>query len=385
MGFQLKTINSHIGLRGLAATAVTYGHYTAVFAPALFLPFTHLAVDFFFMLSGFILTLIHGERMAHALRPLHYLRFMIRRIARIYPLHIATLVLELVLLRFQLSSDDRVMLLPNLLMLQAWGISDEFILNSPSWSISCEFAAYLLFPFLAWLLWRAGGWVVLLGLSLLGLVATVAVAGGALDVADMGARLVWLRTVVAFPAGMLLARLWQRYPPQPAMAGGLQAAAIGIMALVPILGLAEVWFLLPLAVLVYATAGDRGPVARLAASRPMVWLGDISYGIYLLQWPAMHALFSIRPKLELLGVWSPGDAGLELAALAIFLICVFGGAALSHRWFERPFIRLGALPASGVGGSALRSGAGGVWSPSHDFRSPHDSGRRPPYSPRHRP
>ena len=333
----MQTIASHIGLRGLAASAVTIGHFTEIFAPDYFPPHTHVAVDFFFMLSGFILAHVYGAQFGAKVGGGPHLRdiacFLIRRLARIYPLHIATLLAILVILRFHMTPEEQAAVIPNLTLTHAWGLSERYVFNAPSWSISVEFGAYLAFPLLAYLLARRGGWLVLAAISLGGLLALWPLGAGSLDLHVMGSRHAWLRGVVAFPLGMLMAHLGTALPPA-GRAGALQILALALFAAVLLAGLPEAVLLMPMALMIYATAQDRGPIARLMAARVMVWLGEISYGMYLIQWVVILSLYSIMPKL---GVMSP-MATLALT-LAIFAAGVLGGAAISARWFEPVFTR----------------------------------------------
>ncbi len=147
----------------------------------------YLGVDGFFLLSGLILARLHGEFSPHAPGPFapKVWRFLNRRLARIYPVHVATLCLLavfLVLARMEgvfpreASRFGLVPLLQNVFLIQGWGFADVGNWNYPSWSISAEWAGYLLFP----LLWRALCWceavvagqVVLLGFLLLGLLVS---------------------------------------------------------------------------------------------------------------------------------------------------------------------------------------------------------------------
>lgn len=330
----MKTIASHIGLRGVAASAVTLGHFTEIFAPDYFPPHTHVAVDFFFLLSGFILAHVYVTQFAAGLRLRDLGCFLIRRLARIYPLHLATLLAILLILRFRMSPEESAQLIPYLTLTHAWGGFDLYQFNAPSWSISVEFGAYLAFPLLALLLARRGGWLALLAISAAGLVALWPFGAGSLDLHVMGSRHAWLRGVVAFPLGMVLAQLAQNRPPQASSAGVLQLLALAGFAAVIVLGAPEALLLAPMALMVWATATDEGLVAKVMASRVMVWLGDISYGMYLIQWVVILVLYNVIPKL---GFLSPG--GLQMAIGGLFVLGVVGGAALSARWFEPVFTR----------------------------------------------
>ena len=326
-------ISSHTGLRGLAASAVTLGHFTEIFAPRWFPPHTHVAVDFFFLLSGFILAHVYGATFAQRLRLRDLGCFLTRRLARIYPLHLATLLAILLILRFRMTPEEAGQLWPQLTLSHAWGLSERYVFNAPSWSISVEFGAYLAFPLLAFVLARRGGWLALLALSLAGLALLWPLGAGSLDLHVTGSRHAWLRGVVAFPLGMVLAQLATQAPPA-ARAGLAQSLALAGFVAVLALGAPEALLLAPMALMVWATAQDRGWIARAMASRPMVWLGEISYGMYLIQWVVILVLYNLIPKLGFLPA-----AALPWVSGALFWLGVLLGAAASARWFEPLFTR----------------------------------------------
>lgn len=119
----------------------------------------YLGVDGFFVLSGSVLALAHPE-LVPAWPQLR--EFWLKRLRRIYPVHLAMIVLLIVLLgggalahvyprnpdRFGLGELAR-----HLLLVHGWGASDRWAWNYPSWSISTEWAGYLAFPML-WLFIR---------------------------------------------------------------------------------------------------------------------------------------------------------------------------------------------------------------------------------------
>lgn len=115
----------------------------------------YLAVDFFFILSGFILSYTYFPKIRN--NKFSFKKFVIRRIARIYPVHIFMLICSLLLLvlsekiRLVGYSDSLVgykLLFENIFLIHAWGQGESLSYNQPSWSISVEFFAYLLFPIL---------------------------------------------------------------------------------------------------------------------------------------------------------------------------------------------------------------------------------------------
>jgi peptidoglycan/LPS O-acetylase OafA/YrhL len=131
------------GLRGIAAIVVMLFHFNIFFLPQARLPFVgraYLAVDLFFLLSGFVMTHVYGHLLASNWRA-HWPKFAIARFARIYPLFaVTTLVMIIVValsnmpLIFVSFSVRSLLLQPLLLQQWASGLSWDY----PSWSISTE-------------------------------------------------------------------------------------------------------------------------------------------------------------------------------------------------------------------------------------------------------
>ena len=120
----------------------------------------YLAVDLFFVLSGFVITVAYQTRIDSARL---YGTFLKKRFARLYPLHLFTLLLYLAIglaaTRGMLHLDNSSKynlheFFYNLTLTHAWGFAHGFSFNTVSWSISAEFAAYLLFPLILWLMSR---------------------------------------------------------------------------------------------------------------------------------------------------------------------------------------------------------------------------------------
>jgi peptidoglycan/LPS O-acetylase OafA/YrhL len=149
------------GLRGIAALAVVAFHFNIFFLPqarlAGILPgvsHAYLAVDLFFLMSGFVMAHVYGRLLAANWRE-HWRRFVIARFARLYPVFAVTLVVMFVAvalshipLTYVLFSGRTLALQP--LMLQQW--TSGLSWNYPSWSISTETEAYVYFVFFVGLL-----------------------------------------------------------------------------------------------------------------------------------------------------------------------------------------------------------------------------------------
>lgn len=140
-------------LRFFAALAIVVHHCNGVFWPTADLGPLDAGVSFFFVLSGFILAYVYHDPSAERFA---WRRFYVARLARIWPLHLVCLLLMIAFVKVPEPFDAGV-LLANGLMLHAWIPFDRvfFSYNYASWSISTELFFYLLFPFVL----RCGQWM----------------------------------------------------------------------------------------------------------------------------------------------------------------------------------------------------------------------------------
>lgn len=309
-----RQLDALTGVRGIAAWLVVLYHIREGLAHALPTPVIavfakgYLAVDLFFVLSGFVLWLTWGQKFATSglsAAP----EFWRKRVARVWPLHLAilgaTVAFALVVQATgrPLPPHYRWDELPlHVLLLQNWGFTTDLAWNDPSWSISTEMAAYLLFPFMALGLARLKpSPAVASGLALMLIVALdrlFAANGGAAlghDIAGLG---LW-RCLAQFGCGVAMCIMWQQWADGRMVAATMMvvAVAVGLWATgiaretlaVPILFSA----LVPL--LAATSAIPRNPLS----SRIAVMLGEISYSTYLahfLLWTVFKIFFVADPR-----------------------------------------------------------------------------------------
>jgi len=300
-------IVSHTGLRGAAALSVVMyhlGHGTSYLLPIegavdIFRR-SYLFVDLFFILSGFVLSHVYIGAGGGAFTAAGTRNFFVARFARVYPLHLATL-LALLLFYAAVSAAAATgfianappmpgtfaQFIGNLFLVQAWGVFAHEGWNVPAWSISTEFAAYLVFPLIALALalaWRTA----LAGLALLsaGFYAFIGATSGNLDII---VGIAALRCFAGFFLGVALFHL-------RGVVGGVSDGALSAMQIASVflmVGLFEftrndVLMIIPFALLVLLTCEDRGGVARALSHPVMTRLGDWSYAIYMIHVPIIH-------------------------------------------------------------------------------------------------
>jgi peptidoglycan/LPS O-acetylase OafA/YrhL len=345
-------------LRGLAALAVALHHIgVESFAPRLpLLPQAYLAVDLFFVLSGFVIALAYEQEMRRGLSPAGFLR---RRLIRLYPLFLLSLVLALLaaglgwLLGVPLGGPflllaglpAALLLLP--LPLPATGHAWRPVvpLNPAAWSLSIEIWGNLFYALL--LPWLKGRRLLLiLGGAALALIALRLGRHNSMNIGAgwYGYEAGWARFAVGFTAGLLLCRLWQKGR-VPTLCGWplLLAAGAALVALWTGLGggavmeLAAVLLLCPAVVLAGATIRLSGAAARLATQ-----LGRLSYPVYILHWPMLYLAGVLLGAAEI----DPRAAPV-LSTLALLTLVLLTAAAAERR-VDRPlraWLGRGGMPS----------------------------------------
>jgi peptidoglycan/LPS O-acetylase OafA/YrhL len=301
-----------------------------------------LMVDFFFTLSGFVIAKTYMDRITDGAS---YRLFLWKRLARLYPLHLATLGVGILggmvvgAGALQPGTNPDVFsgkaILANLTLTHSMGVTSYGSFNIPSWSISAEMFVYALFPLMAFLASRLHP-VATLAL-IFGYVAVTVAAREALGLRDW--TLAWydggaLRAVPTFFAGVLIAHVagtrWRRFAPSILWAHGFF-----LLSFLPMhMGWRDELTLICFAMVVLfaAMAEQNGAASRLQHPR-WVRLGDASYSLYMWHMPLKVGVFAVMAKLfgtSLAPMW--GAAILSFAlSLAVALVC--------YRWFEMPVRR----------------------------------------------
>jgi len=324
-------------LRFVAAAMIMLHHLKGNMGVPLSLPFPFghgmgFGVSFFFLLSGFVLAYNYPSLPTpHARR-----RFLVSRFARLWPAHITALALLFLtapgLIRWVEPGPWSELfghLALTVAMIHTWipWASANISFNDPNWSISTEFAFYLVFPLLivafarTWWWKLAGGALLVAAICYAGTLLGVKEAKGYHDGLTAGVLLYTWPPVrlLEFVAGMCTALAWQRFRfrPNGILGTAIEVAALvlfvlqveiamGMLGLVPrFLVTHEFWrwlllvgcTILPGCILLFVMACDMGWISRLLSIPLLVLGGEISYSIYLLHYPVLRtelrAMFSI--------------------------------------------------------------------------------------------
>jgi peptidoglycan/LPS O-acetylase OafA/YrhL len=334
------------GYRFIAASLIVLFHYDGDFGLGLggitpIVKSLDVMVDFFFVLSGFVIAMTYSEAMG-SLRD--YGSFLRRRLARVLPLHLAVLCVFIafafadhlgVLKANHAEMLDLRALPANALLLHAWGTVGHLSFNAPSWSISAEWLVYLVFPVLLFVSQR---------LSLIASLTLVAASVAAIILFRNGMGLRdWteatydfgaLRALPTFFLGVIFAVTLKNYPrfvrvPWPAV-HTVFLSAIAILQFdvareVPIAMLALV---VPLAAL-----AERGDKPSFMRADFMARLGDASYSVYLIHIVAAIPVLFILHKMH-----ATGTPLAVASAVATYIGVVVAGRFIYAR-FEVPLRR----------------------------------------------
>jgi peptidoglycan/LPS O-acetylase OafA/YrhL len=332
------------GLRALAVTAVVWHHSHPGFAA---LPISRngfLGVDVFFVLSGFLITtLLLSERRATGRISLR--NFYVRRSLRIFPLYY--LVLAFLAIYFMvMNAGANAAAFFHELPWHASYTSNWVPLESLmaiTWSLSTEEQFYLVWPPV--LAWCGARWLwpllAFLGVSqavnfgmLDGALNSVGLPYAALPILQVTFTPILLGVLLAF--GMKLAwfrRLFEELPSWAPLVG-----AVVLLALANVPGELRGWprllfHIATTCVIALVVLRPRSGLVRTLEWRPLVYVGTVSYGVYLLHKLVLHVV-------------NRGFAGAAVESpellFAVAMLGTVSVAALSYRYFETPILPLKA-------------------------------------------
>lgn len=303
VGARFTTLDAMRGVAALVVVALHASDALGGVRPR----FGHLAVDLFFVLSGFVLAKRYDAEFQAGAPPL---RFMHMRARRLFPLYAVGTGLGFALLPLthELHGSAAVaaagaaaaLMLPS--AFTAGQNAHLFPTNFPAWSLFYEF-------------WVANGvwallWRRLHGPGLMLVVAACALVLAACEKLEhslaLGSRLDGLslaagvaRVGFSFGMGLVLARRHDRAPPSSRLTGGVVLAGLLILLCLPLSGLAGRVYELACVLVVFPACVFWGAQATESLPRIGRWLGDASFAIYAVHAPLLALAGKAAARLAL--------------------------------------------------------------------------------------
>lgn len=336
------------GLRGVAAIMVVCFHLFEAFATSHLdqrINHGYLAVDFFFILSGFVIGYAYDDRW----KKMSVKEFLKRRFIRLYPMVVIGAIIGGIMFYTQgcsawdvskvsitmllVATFINVCLIPATPGTEIRGVGEMYPLNGPTWSLLFEFIGNILYAvFIRKLSTKA--LTVLVALAGCGL--TIFAIWGPLGDICVGYSITGedvtggsLRLLFSFSAGLLLARVFKPFN----IKGAFWICSIAIIALaaVPRIGGSEhLWMngmydaicaivLFPLIVYV----GASGKTTDKTTTRICKFLGDISYPLYMVHYPFIYLYFAWVKNENLTFEQSlPGAAAFVIGSIVLAYLCL---------------------------------------------------------------
>ncbi|MEH2158244.1 acyltransferase family protein [Nostoc sp.] len=363
-----KHIKPLTSLRGIAALFVVVHHFSYYTLPKIgsilsaysdFFKNGYLWVDFFFILSGFIMTHVYVGDFSLKVNSSNYRSYLLSRFARIYPLHIFVLslligleIIKIFLLHTSAFTGkfNLTALFANVFLLQAFDLNCPPLFwcdtywNEPAWSISIEFVIYCIFPFLLVFLLRNSPKkdLIIYSFTLFSILLLIAFTRGNLD-SIIGIPSI-ARCGLECGLGIITYKIYYRGNYQKYFNLNL-LAIIAITWIILIMNYywsywrsLHDWLVLPaFCLLILAlSVNNNGVVSKFLSSRLMLYLGTISYSIYMIHW-FLQELLKIFWIYKFHKPFGKGFTEYEtLTSLGAFLMIVLLTASLTYRFVEVP-------------------------------------------------
>jgi peptidoglycan/LPS O-acetylase OafA/YrhL len=279
-------------LRGICATFVVFYHFEgdSLIKAVPFIKHAFLFVDFFFVLSGFVIASSYGARLAGGF-PVY--KFMLLRLGRLYPLHAIVLIAYLAIAAAKHFSDPGYNgpdFFLSAFLLQVWAHYDVLDMNHwnpPSWSISAELWTYLMFAAVVSICGKQV-WSIFAGLIAISFMLLSVSSDRYIDVCFSGGGFV--RCVFGFSFGVVAYLAYENE-----LFTAIEKAGLGVPTTVECVLVAVCLLLVSEAgagalslacpaifsILVLIFASEKGALSQLLLSFPMRKIGSLSYSIYM--------------------------------------------------------------------------------------------------------
>ena len=337
------------GLRGVAALTVVCFHLFEAYATSHLdqkINHGYLAVDFFFILSGFVVGYAYDDRWK---KTMTVRNFLARRVIRLHPMVVMGALIGAAVFYFQgcsvwdVSKISVTMLLAgtlmNSLMIPATpgteirGVGEMYPLNGPTWSLFFEYIGNILYalflrklPTKVLAVWVAVAACSLAGFAIWGPLGDICVGFSLTEENIVGGS---LRLLFAFSAGLLLSRIFK--PVKIKGAFWIGGIAIIVLSAIPRIGGSEhLWMnglydaacaIILFPIIVYLAAS--GKTTDKITTKVCKFLGDISYPLYMVHYPFIYLYYAWVKNENLTFTQSlPGAAALVIGSVILAYLCL---------------------------------------------------------------
>lgn len=376
-------------LRGIAALMVVIYHYQVLITPVVdpersfLINKWYIMVDFFFILSGFIITHVYQAKFRTGFKWPLFKKFMLARFARLYPLHLVTLAFMIGIYYIILSTNtfeslphfmqlslDPNAIFANITLLQTSGFFAEPTWNTPSWSISVEWWTYAIFPFLILVITRKSKWLKYAAfLAVIGAYLAImfyfqpaqfeerhsymSLSSELLNTVDVMVGSGFLRCISGFLLGMLVYKAFEirwgySWLSKSAPLFGLTAflTLCWSFNIIP-----DIVSILLFGFYILMVAYNNGFGKKVFSIPGFQFLGDISYSIYMIHFPIILCYYALRgywkaaepvpttginPTDIATGISTSPPTWLAIVGLFVFILATIIAAYFTYTFIEKP-------------------------------------------------
>ena len=362
-------------MRGIAALLTVIFHIDLFMGNALVHPDTshilsrmYLMVDFFFILSGFIMSYVYGFRFTSQVTRADFKKFTIARFSRVYPLHFAMLFFLIIVLYVFgrlgvpnvpiLQVDNSLYsVMTNILLLHSMNFHNWFTWVHASWSISTEWWAYMVFPFLVLPLFRlkaAGrvlvclacfaGYFLIMYFIYPSVKVPEAISFVQFHRSDWSINIAYqygiVRCLCGFILGMMMHQFYKDGWGKKLLGNGWTMVILALLSFTSMhFNLPDIITVICFPLLLLSGAYGSVGINRVFTTRPMQRLGDWSFSIYLVHQPILIIIFFTQ------GLLNPPDPNqpppIPSPAIAwgialVFVVLILFVSYLTYRFVENP-------------------------------------------------
>lgn len=254
----------------------------------------YLGVSFFFILSGFVLAYSYRTKFSH--ETITRKSFYLARFARIYPLHLLTLILAIPIIYFHNTLGISSFLI-NLFLLQSFIPKEDlfFSFNAPAWSISDEMFFYLIFPFIIILFEKIKALKTIFYIA----APAILIAGIILVPEHYQKAIFYVNPIIRsfdFILGILLYDLFKNEKFKSYFSTEKRATIIEIATLITFFTFFifhnflnrgfrfSIYYWIPMCLIIYTFVQNKGYISKLLSNHILVFLGEISFGFYMIHY-----------------------------------------------------------------------------------------------------